>query len=153
MAKILLWHRRILSRIATMDPPNIGHVALRCEGAYVSWWPNREDGWFGIYSGQAHDRFALDAKAEGPGDLHYQLPDVRIPVSDLDEGAIAKWWGKEKLGGDWRIWRRNCATVVAEALNVGGFGRLHPDWDSDVRIWTPERLAAHVKDALVAALR
>ncbi|MBK6849264.1 MAG: hypothetical protein IPG96_17630 [Proteobacteria bacterium] len=125
-----------------------GHASLQVDRTYVSWWPEKP----GAVPSKLHRniyqsvpfrdrRFEEDCAAEG------QLPDQRLGLIGLDEGAIKDWWQSFGLTRDgvlfqgplqaWSTLDRNCSTVVARALSIGlgeaRAGKLRP-WNL---VWTP----------------
>lgn len=135
MATVLIWK-------LSLRHGNVGHAAMQAGSAYISWWPNRADGWLGVYSGQAHGDWRQDKAAEGA------WPDRLIPIPGLSDSRIQHWWEREHHTGSWRLWRHNCSTVVAEALDVGGLSHLAPGWNEGIHVWTPARLERALLRAL-----
>src|SRR5579864_4186396 len=139
LLKVLIWN----STSGTW-----GHTAVQLDdGTYISFWP--ADGApknpFSNVPSTTHTQ-ALDIEAEG------KKPDEVVQINGLDELAIAKWWtefknkmvsGKKPYQGR----RRNCSTVAALALMVGGATQstpqsLHPFY------WTPEDVLEYVESII-----
>lgn len=125
-----------------------GHASMSVGSAYVSWWPESPGAVpSGIHpniyksSPYRNRSFRDDVRDEG------QMPDHNVVLNGLDEQAIVRWWaglglvweGRELAGPlqPWSTLDRNCSTVVAEGLRVGGGDRFSSWWDSWNLVWTP----------------
>jgi len=72
--------------------------------------------------------------------------DRSILIDGLDESAIRDWWRGFGLDGGrlpgplpaWHTTKRNCSTVVAQALQVGGGDRYSTWLRSWNVVWTPD---------------
>jgi len=140
-----------------------GHASMLVEpGTYISWWPEQP----GQVPSKLHPNlyeshpfrnrtFEADVADEG------QSPDVSIALDGLDEGAIKDWWQSFGLARDgihyagplqsWATLKRNCSTVVATGLKIGG-GDRHAAWSKTWNlVWTPQDVltyAESIRDGL-----
>ncbi len=139
-----------------------GHASMQVDRTYISWWPENP----GQVPSKVHRniyashpvrnrKYEEDVAAEG------QNPDHVIRINGLDEQAIKNWWQSLGLTRDsalyqgpllsWDTLKRNCSTVVAKALNVGG-GEKYANWNQSWNIiWTPAdvlRYAASIQRGL-----
>lgn len=116
---------------------NFGHVALKInDGPYISWWPSgtpvgpaSKGSMFG--SKAAASSMRKDKQSEGN-----RVPDwASAPIQGLKEDKIKLWWrdlsphsshqgpsrhGPVVTNGAYDLRDRQCASVVMEALLVGG---------------------------------
>jgi hypothetical protein len=127
-----------------------GHASMQVGHNYISWWPQHP----GQVPSKLHpniyqshpfrDRtFADDVEGEKG-----RQPDHTIRIDGLDEEAIKDWWQSFGLSRDgvpfqgplqsWSTLDRNCSTVVATGLRIGG-GDAHSDWLKSWNVvWTPK---------------
>jgi hypothetical protein len=116
---------------------NIGHAALQIEEfashpeEYISWWPAGGDVWDFLTDGDIpaqYHNFAQDEDVEGDA-FH------SIPLEDLDETEMRRWWIDWKSDPTYRLFHKNCSTTVIKALAVGmGYSQLTLN---DTSIYTP----------------
>jgi hypothetical protein len=139
-----------------------GHAALQVGQTYISWWPEKPgqvpSGLHrNIYASHPfrNRSYAEDVAAEE------RVPDHVVNIDGLDEAAIKGWWQTLGLVKDgvqyhgpmqpWDTLRRNCSTVVAQALRQGG-GDKYASWASVWNfVWTPAdvlRYARSIQDGL-----
>ncbi len=99
-----------------------GHVSLKLDdGTYISFYPTKFNllGLNNPVDASFHEWLEQDDLGEGSS------PDVSIQLNNLDEGAIEQWWQKfKKSNPKFQGLGRNCSTIVATALDMGG-GLLH----------------------------
>lgn len=125
-----------------------GHASMQVDRTYISWWPEKP----GQVPSGIHENiyashpfrnrsFEADSLAEG------QPPDTVVELNGLDENAIKNWWQSFGLARDgvqyqgplqsWDTLKRNCSTVVANGLHMGG-GDKHAEWHKTWNlVWTP----------------
>lgn len=133
-----------------------GHASMEVDGNYISWWPEGE--------GRIRSRLHPDIYAAHPFRYRTFLDDVRdeeqepdqtILLRGLDEKAIKDWWQSFGLMRDgivfegplqaWKTFKKNCSTVVAAGLTVGGarqYARYHK---SLLMPWTPSDVLAYAR--------
>ena len=67
-------------------------------------------------------------------------PNKMVAITELDRDAMREAWAqiRDKVGANWKLFDKNCATVVARVLKAGGAnqycrnkGKSHPLY------WTP----------------
>ena len=125
-----------------------GHAAMQVEETYISWWPENP--------GQVPSKLHSNIYASHPfrnrsysQDLaaERQPADQLIWIDGLDERKIKDWWQTLGLSRDgiryhgplqsWDTLKRNCSTVVATGLQVGG-GDKYASWSKSWNlVWTP----------------
>ncbi len=125
-----------------------GHASMQVDQTYISWWPETP--------GQVPSKIHPDIYASNPfrnRTFHDDVtakghrPDWVVRIKGLDEKAIKDWWQTFGLTRDgvqfqgplpsWDTLRRNCSTVVATALRVGG-GDTFASWVKSWNIvWNP----------------
>src|SRR5579872_2553698 len=118
-----------------------GHASMRVDNTYISWWPEepgnpKEKRSVGLSTGFSfhpyrNRSFEADKAAEKP------VSELPVLISGLDEKAIKNWWQGLGLVRDgrflegpllpWSLVGRNCSTVVATGLTVGG-GNAYAKW-------------------------
>jgi len=125
-----------------------GHASLQVGETYISWWPEMP----GQVPSKIHPNiyashpfrnrtYADDVADEG------QPPDHVILIEGLNENAIKDWWHSKglvrngiELSGPllpWDTLSKNCSTMVAEALRIGG-GDKFAEWSKTWNmIWKP----------------
>jgi RHS repeat-associated protein len=116
-----------------------GHASITLEdGTHISWWPGGEgrEGllmFMNIYSASPNDpqNFARDVSLEG------RPPDYEINIVGLDEKKILEWWQNFKGKNKWKTLSKNCSTVAADALKIGGGKDYASFWQSHNIVWTP----------------
>jgi hypothetical protein len=157
---------------------NVGHASMElATGEYISWWPHLAPGStlpdpstlggkakflttdFLVWgdSREYPDRtFETDKKSEGGREPRVVL------LFSLDELKIRSWWaqfglrwGGHLLAGplpSWNTLNRNCATVVALALTVGG-GEQYSGWFAAHSIvWTPTKVLGYAEAIQIGSL-
>lgn len=131
-----------------------GHAAMAVGKNYISWWPEQPGQvpsriHANIYASAPfrYRAFEEDVAAEG------QEPDRIVTLRGLKESAILDWWQGFGLSRDgqhyegplqsWDTLNRNCSTVVATGLHIGG-GDAYADWVKTWNvIWTPADVLAY----------
>jgi hypothetical protein len=142
-----------------------GRASLLVDRTYMSWWPEGSNGIASKLSDRLysvhpirHRLLSDDIAAE-----RYQ-PDHLIDIAGLDESKIRDWWqsfGLAQAGVPhedpmlpWETLARNCSTVAARGLSVGGgdrYANSTKPWNS---VWTPHdvlQYATSIRAGLSAA--
>jgi hypothetical protein len=144
-----------------------GHASADVGSTYISWWPatpgqvpskiHRN-----VYSSHPiRNRTFFDDARDERG-----YPNHNVNIEGLDESAIKDWWQSIGLTRDgvqysgpllpWSTLTRNCSTVVATALQVGG-GDKYASWFKSWNVvWTPSDVLAYARSielGLLAAKR
>ncbi len=139
-----------------------GHAAMQVDHSYISWWPEKpgqvpsgiHPNIYGSHPFRNRS-FNDDVQAEG------QPPDGIITLDGLNEAAIKDWWQTFGLSRDgveyqgplqsWDTLRRNCSTVVANGLHIGGGSKFSSWTKSWNLVWTPSdvhQFALSIKQGL-----
>lgn len=100
---------------------NVGHLSVSfSNGVYISFWPQRSPGpigiliWNGDEPGLLQSSLQDDINAEGGN------PTESFEVANLDGGAVQAFFQQLSASpGRWTV-DRNCADVVAQAMQVAG---------------------------------
>lgn len=108
-----------------------GHASMAIGSDYVSWWPEPNGRTPSKLHGNIYHAPAFRYRTYND-DVRdeRQRPDHTIALNGLDENAIKDWWqsfgmmrdGMPYLGPrqSWQTLKRNCSTVVATGLTIGG---------------------------------
>lgn len=148
MIKVFVWSMRRLGKQV-----NVGHASMLVQGTYISWWPEGED----IFrtSPIRGRTFEADVRAEG------MRPDHTVMLTCLDEEVILDWWSGLGLTRDgaslqgplqpYELLGRNCSTVVATGLRVGGGDRFATWWNRWNIVWTPSDVLRYASDIACAS--
>ena len=130
-----------------------GHAAMRVGQTYISWWPSNPGQVQSKLHPQIYESYPIrnrtyfdDVRDEGQRENHC------ISINGLDENAIKDWWQSFGLTRDgvefagplqsWSTLDRNCSTVVANALKIGGGAKFASSWSSWNLVWTPNDVYA-----------
>jgi hypothetical protein len=100
----------------------VGHMSAEfSNGVYISFWPERYPGklgllfWDGDSKGLLQDDLAIDIRSEDN-----RPPTEQFLVRDLDGSAVKTFYNQLRNDpGRWSV-SRNCADIVAQALQIGG---------------------------------
>lgn len=134
-----------------------GHASMQVDNTYISWWPEKP--------GQIPSKIHQNIYASHPfrnrtfsadiaGEKNHP-PDHSIRIEGLNEKAIKDWWQSFGLIRDgqqfqgplqsWSTLIRNCSTVVATGLHIGG-GDHYASWiKSWSLIWNPNDVLQYAK--------
>ena len=142
-----------------------GHASLLVDRTYMSWRPEGSNGIASKLSDRLrsvhsirHRLLSDDIAAER------SQPDHLIDIGGLDESKIKDWWesfGLAQAGNPaegpvppWETLARDCSTVAARGLSVGGgdrYANSTKPWNS---VWTPNdvlQYATSIRAGLSAA--
>jgi hypothetical protein len=130
---------------------NIGPLKVRRRTEpeeYVSWWPLTTETKTESARGTNHEHVIDDVCSEG------YLPDYVFRLAD-DDGRNLRMravWNeiRRKRGAHYRLYAKNCSTIVARVLRAGGFtagGGVSGAWREHSLIWTPLKIATYVEKA------
>jgi len=129
-----------------------GHASLRITGgtplgeAYVSYWP-MTPGSTKLFCSMPSRNRTLEQDVSGEDG---QRPHHQITLDGLNETAIKAWWhiqsARRDADADWCTVTRNCSTIVAESLRVGGADYFVSPiaWDSWNAVWNPHGVLMYV---------
>jgi hypothetical protein len=137
---------------------NVGHASMMVGGhTYISWWPDETAGLGRNYTPIRNKSFNSDVKDEGCS------PDVSINLEGLDESAILQWWQGFGLVSNnvvlqgpmlpYNIAKKNCSTVVATGLKVGGGDKYSKWYNSWSAVWRPQTVleyASSIKSGMAS---
>ena len=142
-----------------------GHASMSLDRTYVSWWPEGSNRVHNklvgrIYTaGPIRNRTFSDDVAGEDG----RHPDFNIRIQGLSEQAIKDWWFRFSLLRDgeiyqgplrdsWQTLSKNCSTVVARGLTLGGGAEL-AGFSAARLVWTPNDVRAYAQAIQTALLR
>lgn len=142
-----------------------GHASMSLERTYISWWPEGTN--------RVHNKLVGQIYTAGPirnqsfeGDVvgeNGRQPDSNVRIHGLDEAAIKNWWFRFALLRDgqvyqgplmdsWQTLTKNCSTIVARALTIGG-GEKYAGMKSKSMIWKPNDVLAYARAVEAGLLR
>jgi hypothetical protein len=153
MSYVFIWANNVM----TTGHGWPGHVSMNIGGVtiarftndedYVSWWPKTEETKKESSLGQNINHVVTDISREG------YLPDYIYELADTLEkrAAMQACWKAiyTKATGHYRLYLKNCSTVVARVLRAGGYsaGAYSGIWYDHSTIWTPLKIAEFVSRA------
>ena len=119
---------------------NWGPFAGATGDNYVSWWPQGEAGPLDTRPAATNPHLVNDINAERYLPDHFiQLPDRAVDVLEMR----ATWNAIRAPGGQYRMVRNNCSTIVARVMRSGGYtagGLLSAMWYDHSCVWTPNKV-------------
>jgi len=128
---------RLTVYIWPRDDGHVGHASLELENkTYISWWPEGKGALFVPYSPDLKRTLERDVHEEGN-----RFPE-RIYIPGLNEDRIARWWSDFKKNNSYELAHKNCSTIVAKALKVGGADSsyfIDKGSRDNTLVWTPDR--------------
>ena len=123
----------------------VGHASMKLEnGTYISLWPSE-----GVTKTNKKKSQHGERNESLDEDIYYEErpPDLVFHISDLDEGAIQRWW--DNFDEKYNLIRQNCCNTVIGGLRAGGSdGKLsYSDREKfrTVPIWTPAAVAEYCR--------
>lgn len=107
-----------------------GHTSLEIKDEYISFYPaeGSEDGQPNRKKGKKKKGRSISSESTFSEDLQEDVdymernPDVSIEITGLNEDVILNFWLNE-YSGSYNILKRNCSTIVAQALLKGAAQR------------------------------
>lgn len=129
---------------------NVGHASMLVSGhTYISWWPDQSAGFGQDYHPQRNKSYTSDLRDEACA------PDAIINIEGLNEAAILGWWQSFGLVSNgvilegplppYNLTNKNCSTVVATALKIGGGDKFASWFNSWSVIWRPQTVLDFAK--------
>lgn len=121
-----------------LSPGNVGHVSLKIDNEYASFWPSQAAGKKDFKIGQTHEpafpsSYKVDKRLEGKDCDH------TVIFQNLNEEVMIKCWQEFRANPKrYNMLKQNCSTVVAWLLEIGsgvapggGKGIKINDWASN----------------------
>lgn len=144
-ATVYIWY-------PNFDDGHIGHASMHIgphddahsTTNYVSWWPLRGAGLTHPTAMKTLGTLAGDCDSEGslPHAKYTFKPSAKLQVNEMKWAWEMTW---RKPGAHYKLWQKNCSTIVARILRAGGADALlNPLEQASYAhnlFWTPKDLA------------
>ncbi|QYK48441.1 MAG: hypothetical protein KF838_00975 [Phycisphaeraceae bacterium] len=145
MVTVYVWNPLVLTKA-----PLVGHASMHIGREYVSWWPEQAGR---VFNTSPYRQRTLEQDIEAEAN---RQPDYRIAIDGLDTARMLDWWASVGLQANgmllhgplqaYDLIERNCSTVVAAGLRVGGGDKHAAWWNSWNIVWTPRDVMRYAED-------
>lgn len=109
---------------------------------YVSWWPTKPPGGFGVAGALSPKKIKGIAGGDLASDIIREtyLPDhvIQLDTTTNEEALMQAEWKaiRRKRNASYKIFRKNCSTIVSRVLQAGGY--YSQKWAENTNwVWAP----------------